>query len=256
MTNSTSTSTSNAHAHALPTRKRAVKPLPQAVPDDWDADDDESEDNSGNEGAGHGWTDTEQSCVKAGVPADERRDNARVWQEANAKAPMPDLIISPSSTCPGAFAPPSAAFKPALRILKRPSPSSSQPQSPSHSQARSPPGSGTVTPSGSQSRGSLAEREAQYLEARNRIFGPSSLMDQAEVERSSGLNARSDASAQCNHSREPTSVTVIRDPLGPPVESSSDQKAQLKGGFCERRRGRNTGQGDGVLCSSARPSRP
>lgn len=175
---------------------------------------------------------------------------------SNAKAPMPDLIISPSSTCPGAFAPPSAAFKPALRILKRPSPSSSQPQSPSHSQARSPPGSGTVTPSGSQSRGSLAEREAQYLEARNRIFGPSSLMDQAEVERSSGLNARSDASAQCNHSREPTSVTVIRDPLGPPVESSSDQKAQLKGGFCERRRGRNTGQGDGVLCSSARPSRP
>jgi len=174
---------------------------------------------------------------------------------SNAKAPMPELIISPSSTSPGAFAPPSAAFKPALRILKRPSPSSSQPHSPSHSQARSPPGSGTVTPSGPQSRGTLAEREAQYLEARNRIFGPSSLVDQAEVEWSSSLNAIGDALAQCNLSREP-SVMVIRDPLGPPAESSSNQKAQPKGGPCERRRGRNTGQGDGVLSSSARPSRP
>jgi len=71
--------TSNAHAHALPTRKRTVKPLPQAVPDDWDADDNESEDD---EGAGHAWTDTGQSCAKTSVLADEQRDNARVWQEA------------------------------------------------------------------------------------------------------------------------------------------------------------------------------
>ncbi|KAL4071810.1 hypothetical protein V8B97DRAFT_2004417 [Scleroderma yunnanense] len=221
----------------LPAHRRVVKPPPQSVPDSWDADESESE------GDGHAWS---ESCVR--VPAIDEHDNAKIWQEANTKAPMPELVIAPSSTSQGTIAPPSAAFKPALRILKRPSPTSlqSQSQTPSRSQARSPIGSGMVTPPGSQSRGTLAEREAQYLEARNRIFGTSgvSSADPGEVERSSIPSVISDtASAQCSNSREPI-VTVIRDPLGPPPESSSHQKGQPRGGFNERRRRRNVGQGD------------
>ena len=148
---------------------------------------------------------------------------------------MPELIIAPSSTGQGAFAPPSAAFQPALRILKRPSASSSLSRSS---------GSGTVSPNGSQLRGTLAEREAQYQEARNRIFGassPSSPVDQAEVEQCQGLS--DDPSPQPRESV----VRVIRNPLGPPPESSSTQKSQQKG-FCEKRRGKN-GQSDRVQSS-------
>lgn len=53
--------------YSLPTRSRSAKSPPQAVPDDWDADDSESE----NEGAG-----------SAGVPVDEQHDSAKIWQEA------------------------------------------------------------------------------------------------------------------------------------------------------------------------------
>ncbi|KAJ7477339.1 hypothetical protein FB451DRAFT_1396332 [Mycena latifolia] len=42
-------------------------------------------------------------------------DNQRIWDDANAHAPMPALIVSGVDA-----APPLAAFQPAMRILKRP----------------------------------------------------------------------------------------------------------------------------------------
>jgi len=73
---------------------------------------------------------------------------------------MPELIISPSSTGTSVVSPPPAAYQATMRILKRPSPSQSA--------------SNSTTSLSSQTRNTLAEREAQYQEARNRIFGTTS----------------------------------------------------------------------------------
>ncbi|PFH51171.1 hypothetical protein AMATHDRAFT_3302 [Amanita thiersii Skay4041] len=109
------------------------KQPPPPVPDDWedDSDDDGSVDN-------------------------EEERNRRIWKEANAKvpSPMPTVVVSSSSSAHQP--PPPAAFQPALRILKRPSPSSTP-----------------LTPnaSGDTPSTTLKEREARYQAARDRIFG-------------------------------------------------------------------------------------
>ncbi|KAK2460829.1 hypothetical protein APHAL10511_007299 [Amanita phalloides] len=83
--------------------------------------------------------------------AEDEEENRRIWDEANTKsqAPMPSII---SSTHP---LPPPAAFQPALRILKRPSPT--PPSAPSSASTQDP--------------SDLKDREARYQAARDRIFG-------------------------------------------------------------------------------------
>ncbi|KAG1861128.1 hypothetical protein DFJ58DRAFT_905423 [Suillus subalutaceus] len=158
----------------------------QVVPDDWDNDEDEDE------------------------------DNAKVWEDANNKAPMPELIISPSSTGTCVVPPPPAAFQPTMRILKRPSPSQSA--------------SNSTTSLSSQTRNTLAEREAQYQEARNRIFGTTSERGSDDLlSRRGGADAGSAASA------------VLRSPTGP---SDTDKEVGRTDdsppkGFRDRRNGRN-----------------
>ncbi|TCD67360.1 hypothetical protein EIP91_000227 [Steccherinum ochraceum] len=70
------------------------KKVPAAVPDDWDADEDEED------------------------------EPERLWENANKKAPMP-VVITSTGTSSSVISPPPAAFQPSLRILKRPSASSS-----------------------------------------------------------------------------------------------------------------------------------
>jgi hypothetical protein len=123
------------------------------VPDDWDNDDDE-----------------------------EEMDSQRIWDAAyvilllpvplppplgrkligilvrNAKSPMPELVISRSSTSATVISPPpTAVIQAPMRILKR------------QTSAATP--SNTFSTSPSPISQSLAEREAKYQEARERIFG-------------------------------------------------------------------------------------
>ncbi|KAI0828206.1 hypothetical protein BC628DRAFT_1364590 [Trametes gibbosa] len=109
------------------------KPSNAAVRDDWDDDDNDDDD------------------------AREQDGPQRLWEEANTRAPMPHVVMASSSTsAAAALSPPPAALQPVLRILKRPSAST------------------TASPSTLQSAptsGSYAEREAAYHAARERIFG-------------------------------------------------------------------------------------
>lgn len=125
---------------------------------------------------------------------------------------MPELIVAPASTS-RSFPPlPPAAFQQTLRILKRPSPNTSASNIgavSSTSLASSSPGPTSGSGSGSGEggtspapRGTLAEREAQYQEARSRIFG--------EKEKSGSTSG--------NVSSGGVGVVVVRDPLGPASE--------------------------------------
>ena len=159
----------------------------------------------------------------------------QTWHRSNKHAPMPELIVAPASTSQSALPPPPAAFQPTLRILKRPSPNIGGTPVGTLSSASSPssgpistPGSGATSPT---PRGTLAEREAQYQEARSRIFG----------ERERGLGGASSGSMS-RTSSSLGGVHVVRDPLGPPPTGSAtgsepepDRPAK---GFGERRRGK------------------
>lgn len=148
---------------------------------------------------------------------------------------MPELIVASASTSQSLPPPPPAALQPTLRILKRPSPNTSannnnvgmaSPTSlASTSTSSSGFGSGATSPA---QRGTLAEREAQYQEARSRIFG--------EKERPGSTSSSSGG------------VVITRDPLGPVTEpelepgEGAQDKAHVPGrpakGFGERRRGK------------------
>jgi len=110
-------------APAPVTRKKPASR--QIVPDDWDND-----------------------------LEDDTLDNKQIWEEANTKPRMPEIIASSATS--SAIAPPAAAFDAPLRILKRPSPdtNSSTSSIPSHK--------------------SFAKREADYQAARERIFSSAS----------------------------------------------------------------------------------
>jgi hypothetical protein len=153
---------------------------------------------------------------------------------------MPELIVSSASTSQSLAPPPPAALQQMLRILKRPSPdasannvgiSSSTPLSPS-----SPgPTSGSGSCSGATSpalRGTLAEREAQYQEARNRIFG--------EKEKLGCTSGHASAGSTSGARSSSGGVVIARDPLGPASESELGGQALGPGqpakGFGERRR--------------------
>ncbi|KAG5652655.1 hypothetical protein H0H81_004211 [Sphagnurus paluster] len=176
-------------SHPSSSRRRPSAPA-QPIPDDWD--DDEPEE-----------------------PQTEE-DNQRIWEDANAKEPnpMPALIISPSSTSSNqVLSPPLAAFKPKMRILKRPVSNTS---------------SNPTTPSSSTLAESLQEREARYQEARDRIFGSadgskSPTSDTNMNDSSNSPNSSKDRRERRGQlSQNTNGVEVIRNPRGPPGVSADN----------------------------------
>lgn len=146
---------------------------------------------------------------------------------SNNKAPMPEVVVSHNISS-SVVSPPPAAFQPALRILKRPSPSASS----SSSQA-------SIAATDLQK--SYAEREAQYQAARDRIFG--------EGTPPSSNSAVKPPSRKNSPIPSPsiTSVAIVRQPRGPdtsPVEgqTSTQSNAANTKAFRGRRGGkaRNT----------------
>ena len=137
----------------------------------------------------------------------------------NAKAPMPELIISPSNTTSVVPPPPAAILQTPMRILKRPTAS---PNSSTNSAA-------------SRSSDTLAEREARYQAARERIFG-------GDID--AGKNASNISKSKkggCSPGGESSPVpapntNVLRDPLGP----SDNPDSQASKGF-KRRSGKGPG---------------
>ncbi|KAI1790106.1 hypothetical protein LXA43DRAFT_532584 [Ganoderma leucocontextum] len=171
--------------------QRRAKPAADTVRDDWDDDDDELE---------------------------EAEDPQRLWEEANQRAPMPELVIAGSSTSgAAATSPPPAAFQPSLRILKRPTASSS-----SSSSASSLPTAGSGSSNASSS--TYAEREARYQAARDRIFGNNSPSPGTPSEPSQPKTQNSAPK------RSPPSVQIVREPKGPsiadPEATSPDGRGQ------------------------------
>ncbi|RDB17228.1 hypothetical protein Hypma_001746 [Hypsizygus marmoreus] len=217
-----------------PTRTAPRAPVPKTkvpVRDDWEEDDDDDEE------AGEG----------------DEQGNQRIWNDAyisssrsrvrpallipipprNAKqsTPMPALILSPSVQHP-VLSPPPGAFQPAMRILKRPSSSTS-------ANANANP----TTPSGE----TLKEREARYQVARERIFGEGSASGNSNA--SSGSLGSKERGAERKERKERTGVNVVRNPKGPgdAQERGKDGDDAIPRGFGGQRAGppvRSPGTGE------------
>jgi len=134
----------------------------------------------------------------------------------NRKAPMPELVISGSSTA-SVVPPPPAAFQPTLRILKRPTASSSN-------------SAASAAPQDTQK--SYAEREAQYQAARERIFSkegartPAGRRDSAEDDGAQASTRAMNGRALASPSPADTiGVKVIRGPRGPSALPGDDSQA-------------------------------
>ncbi|KAG8215973.1 hypothetical protein J3R82DRAFT_7956 [Butyriboletus roseoflavus] len=142
---------------------------------------------------------------------------------------MPELVVAPASTSQSFPPPPLAALQPTLRILKRPSPNTSANSAGAASSASlSSPSPGPTSGSGSGSggtspapRGTLAEREAQYQEARSRIFG--------EKEKPGSMSGNASSGSMSRTSSSSGGVVVVRDPLGPASEPELDLGQPAKG---------------------------
>ncbi|KZT01622.1 uncharacterized protein LAESUDRAFT_763621 [Laetiporus sulphureus 93-53] len=160
---------------------------PESVPDDWDED------------------------------SEDEEDQQKLWEAANNKAPMPELVISASSTAP-VVSPPPAAFQPALRILKRPTSSASSSAS------------ATPPPPLTESQKSYAEREAQYQAARQRIFRPGNTQgDNYSWSRQEESIAASNAAFGDSSPRGAPGVKVIRNPKGPNASANTDDGGSASG---------------------------
>ncbi|KZP12926.1 hypothetical protein FIBSPDRAFT_936634 [Athelia psychrophila] len=158
----------------------------QVVPDDWDNDDED----------------------------EEPQDNQKIWEDANTRAPMPELVISSSSATPtSAPLPPSTIFQPQLRILKRPSASTNSSAS-----------SASQTPTET-----LSEREARYDAARQRIFGGDSEKEKGSRK---GSGASGGEKGKKGSLDAGAGVGVTRNPIGP---SSASHDGQTSKGFKRRR---------------------
>jgi len=121
--------------------------LKHVVPDSWDDDNDETSSPSSHPQASNGPLSSTNNLT-----------NKEIWDAAERAAPMPTVILSSSITSNNL--PPPSALGEKMRILKRPSDS---PHTKSPSRINS--GGGPQ---------SLAEREAAYAVARNRIFNDTS----------------------------------------------------------------------------------
>src|ERR1700720_2578348 len=118
----------------------------------------------------------------------------------NIREPMPELLISSSSTTTTVVAPPALAFKTPMRILKRPSLQNSSSNS------------GSQTPAET-----LAQREARYQVARERIFGGD---DGNGCNVSDGGVGKSKyRGMQMGSPSPPQVVSIIRNPIGPSEDS-------------------------------------
>jgi len=101
---------------------------PSAIPDDWDE-----------------------------ATSSSEEDNQKIWDDANNKAPMPQLVVTSSRTGSlPSVVPPASAFQSPIRILKR-------------SVAATQRGANDDSPT-SVLTGTFAERSARYDAARERIF--------------------------------------------------------------------------------------
>jgi len=238
--------------------------MAKAVRDDWDDEDDEEGEEPEKDVGGkedglkaslsrHDGTTPGSGSLGRGELGEAKarkvgEDSTKIWEEANKRGPMPELIVAPASTSQSSAPPPPAALQPTLRILKRPSPNTGgnntgTPSSASLSSssqgysANSGSSSGVTSPG---ARGTLAEREVQYQEARSRIFGEKL------------GNAGGDASSVSISRASSTSggpAGVMREPLGPALETDMMElgngqdkarggSARPAKGFGERRRGR------------------
>jgi hypothetical protein len=128
----------------------------------------------------------------------------------NTQSPMPEVVVvRSSSTTPSIVAHPSV-FQSPMRILKRPS----------NSQSSS--ASSLSSATDSQSHQSLAEREARYQAARERIFG--------EERAGKGLEASGKEASRAT-------TTVVRNLRGPSSSADGEEKAgSIAKGFESRRR--------------------
>ncbi|KAI0340337.1 hypothetical protein BDW22DRAFT_1360274 [Trametopsis cervina] len=148
---------------------------------------------------------------------DEDEDPHKVWSDANAKAPMPQLVIAPSATSSSAVSPPPAAFQPSIRILKRPSASSA---------------SNLSAPPADASQKSLADREANYQAARQRIFGTASASSPVVSDEQATLSASRTGSSASHPTATPTaaaSTKIIRNPRGPDTVADSSTVGNANG---------------------------
>ncbi|CDO76541.1 hypothetical protein BN946_scf184395.g3 [Trametes cinnabarina] len=149
------------------------------------------------------WDDDEADALEVDDPQ-------KLWEEANARAPMPQVVIAGSSTSStAALSPPPAALQPVMRILKRPSASSSSPSSPSPS--------GSAIANDSIASNSYAEREARYQAARERIFGEARLAAPSPPDGLPSASEGTSGASAPHRTHAPTSVRVSREPKGPPA---------------------------------------
>ncbi|KDQ50993.1 hypothetical protein JAAARDRAFT_41623 [Jaapia argillacea MUCL 33604] len=166
----------------LPPFTRQKAPT-QPIPDDWDAE--ESDDEI------------------------SEQDNQAVWEAANTKSPLPELVITRSSTSQPLITPP----PPTLRILKRPS------LSPSSSSS-----SGSTAAAGEKT---LEEREREYRVARERIFADGDGVKKGSSLGKSPSNPTTSTSnpptpnPNPNSNPNPPKPTIIRNPRGPPSNPSN-----------------------------------
>jgi len=163
--------------------KALLRPVPaQSVPDDWDDEE-----------------------------GDEEDDNQKIWEDANTRAPMPELVLTSSSTASTVAPPPITAFQTPMRILKRPSASHNDPSA----NASASPGASSHT---------LAEREARYQAARERIFGgdDGSGSNLSDTGGSGKSKLRGGGAAQAPASSPTQMGNVLRQPLGPEADSPKD----------------------------------
>ncbi|KAH9911582.1 uncharacterized protein B0H18DRAFT_1061636 [Fomitopsis serialis] len=157
------------------------------------------------------WDDDDDDGVE------EEENSQALWENANRKAPMPELVVSGSGN----------TFQPTLKILKRPTGASS---------------SAAASPPSVDLQKSFAEREAQYQAARQRIFNDGPRQSgrnglSTEVGRDTNAMSQSPPAAD-------VSVKVLRAPRGPstdPAASSTNSKPSR--GFAGKRGGRGAPRG-------------
>jgi hypothetical protein len=147
---------------------------------------------------------------------EEEQAPQTVWDAANKEAPMPEILRSATASTSTATPPPTTAFQPSLRILKRPSPSVTlSPSSPSPQQLET-----------------LAQKEARYQAARERIFGDEAVQDDGNSNGSTSKKSPQ-SSKGSSSTVKADSVIVSRHPTGPGSTDGSSPR-----GFGNRKQGK------------------
>jgi hypothetical protein len=167
---------------------------------------------------------------------------------------MPELVIAPTSTTASAAPVPVQALQPSMRILKRPSASASpSPSSP---------------PSAEAQQKTLAEREAQYRAARDRIFGtppaggvsapaPAGVAGVAAAaavaENGSSASSRLSSSASPRPQQSQSMTKPVRQPRGPDTVPHGSTDPSLNNASGPKGFGRRGANGSSRDASSRGP---